>query len=176
MEKDFMAETPSIEGTITHGCYYTSCDTEVNPAVRWKATSSWNDFTSDVVKSYDYSKITDLGFTTEDLGKSLERNREVEKMAKDKEIRRLVQVFIVDPDKNVPLEEAVLYEGKRKLTDLDDRELFFEIDITSLLKRYNEKRITYQDKEASKGTEKNIYLEKIRIRDLGMIVNTILTF
>src|SRR5690349_21017651 len=38
--------------------------------------------------------------------------------------RRIIQVFIADPDQNVPLDSALLYRGDQKLTDLTDQELF----------------------------------------------------
>ena len=41
--------------------------------------------------------------------------------------RRLVKVIIIDPNENVPLEDAVLYMGEEVLTDLTDQELFFEL-------------------------------------------------
>lgn len=90
--------------------------------------------------------------------------------------RRLAKVFIVDTDENIPLDNAILYESEEKLTDATDQELFFEIDIQSLLKDHNEIRAKVKDKEASKEEGETVYLEPIRIRDLKMIVTTSLEF
>src|SRR5262249_38247061 len=59
--------------------------------------------------------------------------------------RRLVQVFIADPNENVPLDKALLYSGTQKLTDLTDQELFFEIDIKSILEAHNAERVKIVD-------------------------------
>jgi hypothetical protein len=87
--------------------------------------------------------------------------------------RRLVQVFIADPDENVPLADCLLYSGEQKLTDLTDQELFFEVDIKSILEAHNDKRVTLVNKVVKERTE---YLEPARIRDLKMTVVTIAQF
>lgn len=90
--------------------------------------------------------------------------------------RRIVQVFIADPNENVPLDQAVIYKGEQKLTDSTDQELFFEINLAPLLAAHNEKRFKLIDKEASKHAGKDIYLEPARIRDLRMVVTDIAKF
>lgn len=90
--------------------------------------------------------------------------------------RRYVQVFIADPNENVPLEESVLYKGDQKLTDLTDTELFFEVPIAETLKAHNEKRVKWLDKEASKRAGKDVTLDAVKIRDLKMVVVTIAAF
>ncbi len=87
--------------------------------------------------------------------------------------RRLVQVFIADPDENVPLENSLIYSGEQKLTDLTDQELFFEIDIKVLLSAHNEKRTTIVNKKVKERTE---YLEPVKVRDLKMVVVNVATF
>jgi hypothetical protein len=87
--------------------------------------------------------------------------------------RRLVQVFIADPDTNVPLAECLLYRGEQKVTDATDQELFFEIDIKTMLDQYNTKRTTWVDKKVKERTE---HLEPARIRDLRMTVVEIAKF
>lgn len=87
--------------------------------------------------------------------------------------RRLVQVFIADPDINVPLDKALLYSGEQQMTDLSDQELFFEIDMAGILKRHNELRGTLTDKSVK---SKTVHLEPARIRDLRMTVVTIASF
>ena len=87
--------------------------------------------------------------------------------------RRLVQVFIADPDENVPLEQSMLYSGQQKLTDATDQELFFEIDMKTILEIHNEKRIKLVNKKVKERTE---YLEPAKIRDLKMVVVNVATF
>jgi hypothetical protein len=87
--------------------------------------------------------------------------------------RRLVRVFIADPNENIPLDQCLLYSGPQKLTDLNDQELFFEIDIRSILEKHNQSRVTVVDKEVKERTE---YLEPAKIRDLKMVVVTDATF
>ncbi len=87
--------------------------------------------------------------------------------------RRLVQVFIADPEENVPLERSLLYSGEQKLTDATDQELFFEIDIKSVLEKHNEVRIKFVNKKVKERTE---YLEPAKIRDLKMVVVNVATF
>lgn len=87
--------------------------------------------------------------------------------------RRLVQVFVADPDENVPIDQCLLYTGEQKLTDLTDQELFFEIDIKTILDVHNAKRIKLVNKAVKERTE---HLEPARIRDLKMTVVTIASF
>ena len=87
--------------------------------------------------------------------------------------RRLVQLFISDPNENVPLEDSLLYSGEQKLTDATDQELFFEIDIKSILEKHNAKRVKMVDKKVKERTE---YLEAAKIRDLKMVVVNVAQF
>lgn len=86
---------------------------------------------------------------------------------------RIVQVFIADPNENIPLENRLLYRGDQKLTDLTDQELFFEVDIKTLLAAHNEMRTKIIDKSVKERTE---YLEAARIRDLKMTVVNVAQF
>lgn len=95
--------------------------------------------------------------------------QETTEMAK----RRWVQVFVADSNENVPLEQSLLYSGEQKLTDLEDQELFFELDIKQLLEAHNVKRIKIVDKKVKDRTE---YLEPAKIRELKMVVVTIASF
>lgn len=87
--------------------------------------------------------------------------------------RRLVQVLIADPNENVPLEDCLLYKGDPKLTDATDTELYFELDVKSMLDAHNKKRVEFIDKKVKERTEK---LEPARVRDLKMVVVTIAQF
>jgi len=90
--------------------------------------------------------------------------------------RRIVQVFIVDPDSRVPLKDAVLFEGEQQLTDLTDEELFFEVPIKDLLDKHNEMRIATVDKKATNKIGKDIFLDPARIRDLRMTIVDVAIF
>lgn len=87
--------------------------------------------------------------------------------------RRLVQIFIADPDDNVPLDQCLLYSGEQQLTDLTDQELFFEVDVRTMLETHNVKRIKLVNKAVKERTE---HLEPARVRDLKMTVVTVAQF
>jgi hypothetical protein len=87
--------------------------------------------------------------------------------------KRLVRVFVVDPDEAIDIDKSLLYDSKEKMTDLDDQELFFEIEIKELLAKHNEYRGTVIDKDVKERTE---HLEPIRIRELKMTVVTLAEF
>jgi len=89
---------------------------------------------------------------------------------------RIVRVIIADPDPNLPLENRVLHDSKEITTDLDDRELFFEINIKEKLDAHNAVRAKTIDKDASKEKTKDVFLEPLRIRDLKMTVVTVAQF
>ncbi len=105
------------------------------------------------------------------------RNQQPAPQPKEKAIvsnqRRLIQVFVADSDDNVPLTQCLLYSGEQKLTDLTDQELFFEIDIKTILDKHNAERIKLVNKAVKERVE---YLEPARIRDLKMTVVTIASF
>jgi len=87
--------------------------------------------------------------------------------------RRLIQVFIADPNENIPIDQCLLYSGAQQLTDLTDQELFFEIDVKTLLEKHNEIRTKVVDKAVKERVE---YLEPAKVRDLKMTVVTIAQF
>jgi hypothetical protein len=87
--------------------------------------------------------------------------------------RRLVQVVIIDPDENVPLDQCLLYRGEPQLTEANDQELYFEIEIKRLLDAHNEKRVKLTNKKVKERVEQ---LEPAKIRDLRMAVVEIARF
>lgn len=87
--------------------------------------------------------------------------------------RRLVRVLVVDPDENVPTDKCLLHSGAEQFTDATDQELFFDIDIRSILAAHNEYRVTLTEKGKSEKAKK---LEAARIRDLKMVVVTLAEF
>jgi len=87
--------------------------------------------------------------------------------------KRLVRVFVVDPDDRIDIEQSLLYDSKEILTDQDDQELFFEIEIKELITKHNEYRATVIDKDVKDRTE---HLEPVRIRELKMMVVTLADF
>ncbi|HEY1980712.1 MAG TPA: hypothetical protein VGH13_11545 [Xanthobacteraceae bacterium] len=84
--------------------------------------------------------------------------------------RRIVQVFIADPNDNISLDDCLLFKSEEKLTDATDQELFFELDIKDMLEKHNEKRVKIVDKKVKDRTE---YLEPAKVRDLKMVVVTV---
>lgn len=90
--------------------------------------------------------------------------------------RRIVKVFVADPDPKLPTEKALLYEGEQKLTEATDQELFFEVEIKEKLAKHNEARVKVVDKEQSAKFGKEIFLEPAKIRDLKMVVVQVAAF
>lgn len=90
--------------------------------------------------------------------------------------RRIVKVYVADPDLKLPAEQSLLYEGDEKLTELTDQELFFEVEIKDKLAKHNEARVKVVDKEQSAKFGKEIFLEPAKIRDLKMVVVNVATF
>lgn len=88
-------------------------------------------------------------------------------------IRRMVQMYVVDPDEQVPLDKSTLYKCDPFLTDLTDQELWYGINLPNLLKGHNDYRITLVNKKVKERTE---FLEVIRIKDLSMLVVTLAEF
>lgn len=87
--------------------------------------------------------------------------------------KRLVRVLIVDPDELVPVDQSLLHDSKEMLTELDDQELYFEIDIKGEMAAHNERRAKIRDPEVKDREE---FLEPVRVRDLRMMVVTIAEF
>lgn len=86
---------------------------------------------------------------------------------------RFVRVLIVDPNENIPLDKRLVYKGEEKFTDSSDTELYFEIDIKSVLDAHNAYRVTVRDKKVK---EREEFLEPVKIRDLKMVVVNIASF
>jgi hypothetical protein len=87
--------------------------------------------------------------------------------------RRMVQIFIGDPDERVPVEKSLIHKSEPIVTDLTDQELFYELDLKNLLKSHNEYRTTVLNKKVKDRTE---HLEPVRIKDLSMLVITMAEF
>jgi hypothetical protein len=103
-------------------------------------------------------------------GQALNAINQFQQEKKPMTTRRVVQVFVADPNDNIPLDDCLLFKGEEKLTDATDQELFFELDIKDLLEKHNEKRIKVIDKKVKDRTE---YLEPAKVRDLKMVVVTV---
>lgn len=92
---------------------------------------------------------------------------------------RIVRVFIVDPNENIPLDKRVIYKSEEKLTDMTDQELFFDANPAALLAEHNQYRTTVVDKKlaAMQGMDRgSVMLPAARIRDLKMIVVDVAAF
>ena len=125
--------------------------------------------------NWNYNLLNPTPLTERDVERLIENYLAKENIMADKKpARRLVQVIIVDPDERLAVENAVLHFGDTKITDFTDQELFFDLEIKSLLKKHNAKRLATVDKKASKS--KDVFLDEIRANDLKMVVNTIATF
>jgi len=90
--------------------------------------------------------------------------------------RRIVQVFIADPDENVPIDRCLLYSGDQHLTDSTDEELFYDVEIKQMLADYNVFRVTVVDKGQSAQYGREVFLDPAKIRDLKMTVAVAASF
>ncbi len=89
---------------------------------------------------------------------------------------RIVEVYIADPNDNLPLESRLLYKGDKKLTDASDQELYFELSMKEMLDKHNEVRVKTLDKAQSAKFGRDMFLEAAKIRDLKMAVVTVAQF
>lgn len=112
--------------------------------------------------------VTNLDIYSKTFDESLKKEKVVQN-------RRLVKVIVVDPNENIDLHSAVLVNDAEKFTDLNDQELFFELNMKGLLDAHNVYRTTVEDKKKSTA-DKTVFLEPARIRDLKMVVVTIAEF
>ncbi len=135
-------------------------------------SSSFNSFKSATQNQYLFQAMAEQYSLQPVLNKPKEKVMPETK----KPTCRVVRIFIVDADENMPLEKAVLFKGDEQLTNLTDDELFLEIGIKPLLDTHNKNRAAVVDKKASQRSGKDVFLEPIRIRDLKMVVSCIAEF
>lgn len=153
------ADVPTIVGsTATTTAYNMDCSTG------WVGAASWDTDTA-CVSAVDRYAVAARAARAVVNQFNTTRETRVQ--------RRIVKVIIMDPNPNVPLDDCVLYRGEEQLTDLTDQELFFEIDIKTLLASHNEKRVKMVDKTVKDRVE---YLEPARVSGLKMLVVNVATF
>lgn len=154
----------------TINCYYSTMDNTTN-------IGTTLEYLDRRVPAHTIGSFNSFPFKTtneillEDKKPNLLKKRIKENMTN----RRLVKVMIVDPDENVPVDKAVLVNEPEKITDFDDQELFFELDMKRLLEAHNTYRTSLINKKLSTG-DKPVFLEPIRIKDLKMVVLNIADF
>lgn len=96
--------------------------------------------------------------------------------AEDTHMNRIVQIYIADTYDSIPLDKRLLYTGEPFFTDLTDQELFFTLDVNGILKKHNEYRVTVLDKRVlGRPDLAGTKLEPARVRDLKMVVVTVVT-
>jgi hypothetical protein len=86
---------------------------------------------------------------------------------------RIVRMYLVDPDQNLPLDRRVIHAGAEMTTDATDAELMHEVPVKEILAMHNEFRKTVRDKAVK---SKEVYLEPVRMRDLILSVVTVASF
>ena len=91
--------------------------------------------------------------------------------------RRMVDIYIVDPDLNLPKEHALLFDAKSVLTDETDLELIQHLDTDKMLKDHNDLRANTVDREATRLSEKVVYLRSdLGMKDLRVVITTLARF
>jgi len=88
-------------------------------------------------------------------------------------LRRMVKVFVCDPDENVPVEKCLLHESEAMMTELSNEELYFDLDLKPLIKAHNAYRKTLLNKKIRSRKE---HLEKVRLGDLRYAVLSLVEF
>lgn len=132
------------------------------------ATGGWVPTTSTSIEAYQQGKLGQAGVVPPQATKPKGQSKPMSDL-------RIVRVYIADTNKYIPVDKRIIYSGAEQITNLDDQELFFEIDVKKLLDKHNEFRGTIRNKaESTKDTI--VYLEPARIRDLKMIVVDIAKF
>lgn len=167
-----MSELPSISNcSLMNSTYLPDLTSGFSTGIIGLGSSS--QYTREV---YKYPTLDDehtkamMGL--EEKAMKLKKRPAKETMAESKQ--RIVRVFIVDPDFRIPLNKAILFEAPEQLTDLTDQELFMEVNIKPILVEHNAYRTGLVDKTVK--SEKQVFLEPVRIRDLKMVVSTIAEF
>ena len=169
-------ELPAMAKTLATSNTYTgdfdSFSTTINAMPRRCGKTRAYEWAKEHLSDWIMNEEVDVRLVAPDKDSSLQ------KIVKGKAVmtRRIVQIFIADPDEHVPLDDALLYQGPQKLTDLTDEELFFEVPIMALLEEHNEKRAGTLNKKATEKAGRDIYLDPIRIRDLKMTVVDLAVF
>lgn len=100
---------------------------------------------------------------------------EAEKMSSKTPSCRMVQIFVVDPDENLPVEARLLYaDAAPRMTDATDEELHFDLGLPELLAKHNEvrERTPLREQEG----ERERFMKPARIRDLVIAVTTLAAF
>lgn len=165
--KHLPAEMPAISNT-------SYCSNTYDPSGTWENQSVGS---TTALKPWDWTEA-ELQKERRVLKKMGIEPQEVKEQDMPNVTCRMVQIFIVDPDKRVPVEKRCLYQTSEPfMTDLTDQELYhMQVDIKMLLELHNNERRGIVDKEASRLKEKDVYLDEIRIRDLKMVVVELATF
>ncbi len=151
---------------------YTSTSNTYTPDL----TGKWAKSNSQPRRVQQNQLLADLLNHNEKLLSDFKSQPKEETIMAAKSTRRVVRVYILDPDERVPLDQALLHKGDEELTEMEDSELFYQIEIKKLLDTHNEKRKKIIDKKASERAGKDIYLDPVRIRDLVMTVVDVARF
>lgn len=89
----------------------------------------------------------------------------------DSKPRRIVEIWVYDPDHSVPAEQAILHHADRQLTELTDMELHLTLGLPALAKGWNKTRVTIRD---LRYPESIVKLEPITPGELCVVIATII--
>ncbi len=88
---------------------------------------------------------------------------------------RVVQVYVCDLDKNLPMNKRLIWKSEPIFTDLGDNDLWFDMaaPVTEKLTEHNKYRLTVRDKAVK---DREQMLEAIRPCDLAVNVTVLAQF
>jgi len=108
-----------------------------------------------------------------------ELEHELKKLRKKKMkqvTKRLVQVFVVDPDKRVDDEHSVVHKSEVMVSSKTNEELFYDVDWKAVLAAHNTYRASVVHDDRSEVRGKDIHLKPVKVSDLERQVVVLANF
>lgn len=89
---------------------------------------------------------------------------------------RVVNIYIIDKSKEIPIKERLISALLAEVTDLADDEIKMSLDIPNILEEYNKRRTKIQDQVKSEQLGKEIFLGPATVKDLSIIIDEQIAF
>lgn len=76
--------------------------------------------------------------------------------------RKIIDIFIFDPDNRVPPDRSLVYEKRGLVTDMDNSGILATLELSSRIIEYNEGKVKMPDEERSRIEGREIKLPKVK--------------